>query len=605
MAAAFLCTAYLNARTDLIPKWGQWYAGDIDPYVTLQLRAWFRGQLPLFVHPVVATNDYVWGRGGMYTAWGLGLSLLSVPLHALARLFGATAFPDHVRFLIFYAATVALFARALHRVSRPEPQALVASAAAAGFFLVFPSYLGLIEARFLIYDQTIAVGSLWVVLLLAGVLAVLEKATATRMVVLCASAAFAVFIRPPLAAYGLTTVVLAFIVAHRGGLRGRRLLAGPLAGVVVVALYFASNKLRFGSAFDAGYANLNSGQFVDRLVRWGVDFYKVPFATQAKELYATLFRLEPFSGQNMMGTPPPAIARYATGERWREYYSPTYDSWVFAAWMISIVVVLWRLVRGRLWRGDSDLRGEVATIAGAWSLPPSIVLFVFYARVGNMVTRYIVDLYPAFVGALMCVAMAAVDEVRRRARDSTGAAQLAIASLAALYLAGWRGWTHNLSHPVDAKALDARLAEMDAHVLAPPLVPGHIRCGDWRGPDPVRAQFMGWERDCSLHSAMLFAFPYSPCISFTFGPTGKTWGPAEEKSLASFRAHADFDALRTCSTQADQETRRLTMCEPREPPFLLDGLRLYAVASLDDNFDTVDHMKLMSIDAVPSCAPTP
>jgi hypothetical protein len=51
----------------------------------------------------------------------------------------------------------------------------------------------------------------------------------------------------------------------------------------------------------------------------------------------------------------------------------------------------------------------------------------------------------------------------------------------------------------------------------------------------------------------------------------------------------------------DGGARRATMCEPHPPPFLLDGLRLYSIASLDANLNTIDRLKLLRIDAAPSC----
>ena len=82
----------------------------------------------------------------------------------------------------------------------------------------------------------------------------------------------------------------------------------------------------------------------------------------------------------------------------------------------------------------------VFTVVGAWALPPSIILFVFYARVSQVVTRYASDFYPAVAAACLCVGMAVVDAVRRRAPTFTGSARLAIAGGVALYMASERGW---------------------------------------------------------------------------------------------------------------------------------------------------------------------
>jgi hypothetical protein len=601
VATALCCTAYVDFRAQFIPKWGEWYSGDAQPYVFLQVRSWLSGRLAVLPHPAVAGHDYVWGRSGMHTAWGLGVPLLATPFHVLGRMFGAPGFPDHVRFLIFFAITTVVFARALHVGSPKEPSALGASCAAAGFMMVFPTFVGLLVSRFLIYEQAIATGALWNVILLSGVLALQHRCTPLRLALVCGAAPFSLVLRPPLAVYGLTTIVLVVIIAHRKGLRARTLIAGAGAAGVGTAFYLVGNFVRFGSPLNAGYANLISGAFVNRLTRWGLSFSKVPFTVAAKELYATLFRLDPVASQIMMGTPPPAVRPYVEGERWREYYSPTYDRFVLAGLVLALGIVCWRVVHRRLWRAG-DLAEERATIVGAWALPPAIVLFVFYARVGNLVTRYLVDMYPAFAAASMCVGMAVVDWFRKRTPALAPSAQLAIAGACGLYIATWTGWASNLSHPIDRETLLAKVAEIDAHAGERPPVPGHFKCGEPRGPQPVHTHLEDWMSDCSFHSGMVFAMPHAYCVSFTFRSKTATWGPEENESLSGFRATGDFDPLVSCGAPtADGDDRRITMCDPHRPPFLLDGMRLYAIASLDEKLNAIDRLKLMRIDSSTSC----
>ena len=605
-AVGLSCAAYLNARTQLVPRPGEWYPPDAHPAVLLQLRAWFSGRLAPGPHPVGDWYDYVWGRGGMHSNFGLGLPILAIPFHALARAFGAPGFPDEVRFLIFYALTGALFTRALHRASRVEPTALVASAAVSTFLLLFPTLVGLLATRFLIYEQTIAVGALWSVLLLAGVLLLLERATTLRLVLVCGAAAFSIFIRAPLAAYGLTTLALATAIAHRGGLPRRGLVAGVATGIFVTALYLVGNFIRFGSPFEAGYANIVSLAFVNHLTRWGVSFAGAPLHMAARELFATLFLLDPVASPIITVVPagvPATVAPYAIGQRWREYSSPTFDLWIFAAWVAAFAVVAWRIVSRRLWRRGRELGDEVTTVVGLWALPPSIALFVFYARVGNLATRYMVDLYPAYAAAAICVGMAFVDGVRKRAPRGVPAAQLTIAAVGWIYLSGGGGWPPRREGPVNREALDAQLAAIDAQSKDQPIPSSHIACGEPRGPEPVHGHFAGWLDDCSAPSGMLFAFPDSACVTFAFRPgRAGRWGPAEKESLSGFRANADFDELVSCGPPTDEgETRSITMCEPRSPRFLLDGMRLYAVAWLDASRRAIDRLQLTRVDAVPRC----
>jgi hypothetical protein len=606
-AVALACTEYLNARSKLVPKWGQWYPGDIIPYVLLQVRAMLSGRLALIPHPTEAYNDFTWGRGGMHTAWGLGVPILAVPFHLVGRLFGAPGFPDDVRFLVLYALVTVLLARTLHKVGADKPHALVAGSLAAGFVMVSPNFVGLVSARFQIYDQTIATGYLWQALVLAGVLWLLERCTTARLVAVCAAAGFSIVIRPPLGAYGLTSLVLAVLVAHRGGLRWRALGAGVGAYAAVIAVFFlGGNALRFGSPFEAGYGNLNSGSIVNRLTRWGLPFANVPFKTAAKEMFATLFLMDPVPGQMMMGPLPPAVQPYAVEERWREYYSPTYDLVVLAIWVGAIGFVTWRILRGRLWRRDRDLRKEVATVVGVWAIPPSIVLFIFYARVGNMVTRYLTDLAPAYTAAALCLGMAIVDAVRSRAPSAAVSAQVAIAGVVGLYIAGGRGWPNVLAAPIDRKEIDAQIASIDSHSKVTPGVPDHFKCGEPHGPAPVHNDLADWHYDCSFSSSTSFAMPHSPCVSFTFRPSSGAWGSHEMESLEGFRANADFDPMVSCGPAvADGDTKRLTMCDPRPPRFLLDGMRFYCIASLDPKLVPIDRLKLMRIDAARACPSAP
>ena len=326
------------------------------------------------------------------------------------------------------------------------------------------------------------------------------------------------------------------------------------------------------------------------MIRWGLSFSRVPFKVAAKELYATLFRLEPVNRQIMMGTPPEAIQPYVAGERWREYYSPSYDRVVLWSWMAAIAFVAWRVVRDRLWRRDRDPAASRAVVVGLWALPPSIVLFVFYARVGNMVTRYLVDLYPAYAATFLCLGMGIVDALRKRAPSLAGAAQVALAACTALYLStsGWRGWPANLAPLIDQKRLMAQVADLDAHMNDVVIAPKHFKCGDPHGRDTIHEDRAEWRSDCTFNSAMTFAMTHAYCVSFTLLPASGKWGPLENESLAGFRATGDSDPLKSCGPPTvDGDARIVTMCDPHPPPYLLDGMRLYAVASLDENLNPI------------------
>jgi hypothetical protein len=608
---ALACTLCLNDRAQIVPKWGEWWSPgtsgftEADPIVLLQVRALLSGHLALYPHPVGSSVDSFWGRGGIHSGWGLGVPILATPLHLLGRLAGAPGFPDSVRFLIFYAATAVVLARALHRTAPKEPTALVAGTATAAFFMLFPTFVGMLSARFLVYEQTVGVGVLWCLVLLAGMLALIHRCSPARFALVCAAAGFASLIRPTLALYGLATAGLAFVIAQRNGLRLRALLKGGVAFVVFAALYPLSNVLRFGSAFNTGYKNCSSGHHASAWLRWGVSADLYPLVARLREQFAILFLLEPTQDNG----PAPAIQSYFVGNRYRQFYTPTFDRFILALWLVAAIIVCVRVVRGRLWRRDRPIdRSEAKTVLGAWSLLTVPVLFVFYARLEGMATRYAVDMFPAFGAAALCVGMTIADAVRKRAPTMGPAVQLAMAAGMFLYvsLSEWRGWSEHMSRPWDRKALDARIAERDAHARDMPAVPDHFVCNTPQvGPDPVYGHLDDWSPDCLFLSGLVFAMPHQPCVSFTLAPKNGSWDSASTEALDGFRATADFDHLDTCSVTPVPGTsaRKVTLCESRPPPFLLDGLRLYAAASLDAKRESLaDRLKLLRIDGAPACA---
>ncbi len=599
---ALLCTYYLNARASLVPTWGQWYMPG-PPFILLQVRSFLSGHLAVLPNTLGAEHDYSWGRGGLHQAWGLGVPVLALPFHLVGRLFGAPGFPDNARFLILYAATAVLLARALHGSARLSPERLAASAASAGFVMVFPGYIGLLSSRFWIFEHVIATGALWNVALLSGVLLLVEKCTPRRLVGLCAAAGFAMVIRPPLGVYGATTLVVALLVARRQGLTFRAIAAGLLAFLVVTSLYFVGNTLRFGAPLNTGYETGLSGYWVNRMNRWNLPFSKAPIFAAAKELFAVLFLLDPVSAQTM--DPPASVKPYMLPlERWREFYSPTFDLVVFGLWLATLVIVGVLVVRRRLWRKDRDLGRETVAIIGAWSLGSSLALFAFYSRVPNLVTRYMMDLYPAFAAAGLCAGGALVEAIGATAPSLVPSARLTLAAVFALWLGSrQQGGVLHAAMPVERKDVVAQVAGLDAYAKARvPEVPAHVACAGPRGPSPVHTHFEDWRGDCGFNSGAVFAFPYSRCISFALRPSGASWGPDDAEALADFRATADFDKLVSCGPPVvDGEIRRITMCEPHPPPFLLQGTRLYSIATLDSKLYPKDRLRLMSIDVASSC----
>jgi hypothetical protein len=598
---AVVCALYLNSRAQLVPKWGQWYACD-DRSLLLQLRAFMSGHLAATPHPTGAPWDYFWGRGGMHHPWGLGLPLLATPFHLVARVFGALGFPDSLRFLAIYVVVTFVLATSLHATSpRKGPKAVATSGLVAAFMVTFPTYVGMISSRFLVYEETIAVGALWNLLALACLLLLVARPTTRRLVIVCAVAGFSIIVRPTLGTYAFVTAALALLVARRAGLGAKQLAAGVSAFAAVLGLYLLFNTLRFGSPFVSGYENCIAGSFVNRLNRWGLPFSYEPFYPRLKETFATFFLLEPVSSQLL--SPPPSLQPYVVGERYREYYAPTYDLWILAAFVATFAIVALRIKKGRLWEPGRKLDSERITLLGSWAIPPVVALAVFYSGIGNLVSRYATDLFPALVAAVACSGMAIADALRRRAPRFTTAGELLLCGLAGIYGAGWRGWVTGLSHPCEAKDALRLVSNTEAASRRIPPPATRFDSNERHDGSIVVTQLSDWQPDGRFASGFVFAMPHSPCVELTLRSASGQWNAQEEEALQGIRLNADFDSLERCGpAKPVDDARVLVMCEPRRPRFLLDGLRLHSLASLDGQLRPIqDRLRLLRIDSVPSC----
>ena len=111
------------------------------------------------------------------------------------------------------------------------------------------------------------------------------------------------------------------IIAHRGGLRLRILLAAAGAYAAMAALYPLSNFARFGSALNTGYQNCTSGHIASAGMRWGEPYSLVSLQVALKEQFAILFLLDP-TPQETAATPA-SIQKYVVADRYRQFASPT------------------------------------------------------------------------------------------------------------------------------------------------------------------------------------------------------------------------------------------------------------------------------------------
>lgn len=561
--------------TGLAPEWGRWYSP--DPSYRLQTEAFLRGDLALQPHPYQARIDWILGRGGMHQGWGLGVPLLRLPFELGARALGGRAFPDRLVFLGLYAAVALVLVRGLGRPDRrsrsgPVPTRLAALGATGGILLC-PAFLTLAHVRFAVYEEAVAYGILWALLLL-GLLLHLERSPAPwRWYALALAAGFAPLVRPTGAVYGAITAALGLVLAHRARLGPARLVAGAALFLLGPVLLLASNELRFGSPFELGYSLSFSGTPGDALaLRFGHPFEHVDLRTAAEELVSWIFFAERHTRVEWMRVP---WAPYrAEVLRFRESYFPTFGP---GALVLLGLAWVWLLPPARA--GAGRLPGRVLPGGGrllaGWSLASFALLFVFYLRSPSLSSRYTLDFLPALGAALAGLLLAVHAAASRRSARWGATTGVAIPALLALWipLAALRSFAgeSEAAYGVGPKAVGREEMEAILERRAairrsrdwPPLperyvCPGHAETG-------IRFNLLGWDHrgGCAVDLVTQVFLRRTPCISLLVGPGGgMPAGTDLDAALENVGARVNYDPLVRRATRREGRRRRIFFCRP-------------------------------------------
>lgn len=158
--------------TGLIPAFGEWYS--YDQSFRLQTEAFMRGELALQPVPYGHQPDWVWGNG-IQQVWGLGVPLLKLPFEMVAKLFGSFGFPDRFIFLFFYMFVVAIFFKSLNASLNINPRSQERSGLTDSIYIIpilllaflNPAFITMIRSSFQPYEEVIAYGYLWALMLFA------------------------------------------------------------------------------------------------------------------------------------------------------------------------------------------------------------------------------------------------------------------------------------------------------------------------------------------------------------------------------------------------------------------------------------------------------
>ena len=535
-------------------------------FVELQVRAFLAGRVAVFPPVRGLARRQAGGAAACTSPGASAIPLLMTPFHLVARVFGAPTFrctrgscsrtSDDVPSRAGAAQPLAVrpgsarrqrrrrrLPRGLPDVRRPRPGAVL-------------------ESRADHCDRR-ALGPR-----AAGrTVALVRRCTPARLVLLCAAAGFSIIIWPTLAVYVLTTVAIALLVARRDGASLRTLASGAAGYAATTFLFAVGNLVRFGSPFNLGYANNLSGSLMNRLLRWGLPFARVPFATAAKEMLAGC-SLDPLS---RVSTTRPAVRPFAVAARYREYYAPTYDL-LTASVLLSAVVIACCESRASLVAARPPPRRRGADRPRrVGSTPVDCAVRLLHTAVG-LCHPVRLGLLPRLRSGIPLRRAGGCGGSPEQGSQLTALAQVAIVGLMGLYLASSREGCRTcradrFERPMSRRSRDSR---------RPPPSPSPlpITSGATRPATPSPSSRISTAGITTAHS-----------------PPG--WCSLTGELVRLLRVRARRGRLEDADTRRWRRSgrrptptrwplrprggrglRRVTLCEPHAPAYALDGMRL-------------------------------
>ena len=474
----------LLLASGLVTRWGYWYSGYVQPRT--QTDAFFLGRLAVGRNIGELRFDHTWSEGGEHQVWGLGMPLWRLPWEALARLCGLEAFPDRIAFglyagLVAFTALGAWVGTTLGAVQAPPPdrrgfddqgkalrerhdaepageppakeRGLSVFMGAFVILLLFPPFLGLLQARGGVFEEAVAYEYLYAVMLVSLLIGLARQPTPGRWLPLSALAGIGALIRPTLIFYGFATVVVGGAVwvmagwrrgralsmkapkpdGSWGGLELRRVFALTALGLALFCagggVLWLTNLLRFGDGFEFGH-RLNVQTLYGSVYATKFDdpYQDEPLPSAARELFGALFQTRTLNGAGFYRRA--FFPGQSSTVRWREFYFRTYDLSYVPLLLLGWGAGLWTIWRaasrrrtaggqetsppgaaaGRLPGGPWD--AEVPVLA-VWSILAAVPLLGFYLRSPVIASRYLLDLGPAFSVAVLAAWLFAASRCRR------------------------------------------------------------------------------------------------------------------------------------------------------------------------------------------------
>lgn len=553
---------------------GRWYSA--NPVLRWQTDAFLHGHLALSASPYSLQHDLAWDHG-VQQVWGLGVPAFRFPFELIARVFGLQAFPDRLIFLIACTLCYWFVIRTFTTLQcKTDSSGTTADnwkrmrvPWVLGVLFWAPPFVYLLRVRSEVYEEVIAYGYLYSLVLFAGFLRAVRSPTAAKLLLLALWSGLGAWVRPTLLFYGVVTVGLACVIAWRARMR-----VAVLAGILLVfflcgAGLGCTNILRFGGFFEFGHSlNLETGVSWDTWntysLKFDYPFRREPFLSAARDELGTLFFNRKLNGMDFYA--PDAVWGQSATLRWHEMYFPTFNVLYLALLIGSILIWIAHFARHCVARGRSAqspqlpeamgsarLKSAFAVCAVPWAALSFLLLFGFYLWSPSVSSRYNVDFLPAVMVGISALVWNAFElgyfKAKWQARwcFAIAGVWIAIAIFVGRIQSGYYSYT-------------VRLAEIQSAAAVSPSSPGtppELRHYELSSPDlsaDIPFNRDGWNLgDGTVQPAVtLFASDPECVVLSVFKPDGTpiTSGDIEPIQAKIGLEYLARDSVQLCSTNA-------------------------------------------------------
>lgn len=578
---AFCLAFFLNLITGFISVPREWYSYSL--YLRQQTDAFFKGHVALDSSPYSLNWDLVWDHGIQQVS-GLGVPAFRFAFEALARMFGYRSFPDRVTFLIacmlcfwFLMRTFAGSGDGNGAGSTAEGWKRIRIFWGLSLLIFAPPFVTLVSTRFEVYEEVVAYGYLYSLVLFAGFLRTVRHPTTSKLLALSLWAGLGVWVRPPLLFYGVVTVGLASIIAWRAQIRRGVVYSFLLFGICGALLGF-SNQSRFGGFAEFGHSlNVTALNHNTYALKFDYPFRTEPLFSAARDEMATLFFVHGLNGHDYYRKG--IMSGQSSSYRWHEMYFSTFDAGYLFLFLMSALLWFWNFKRIRMiWNANFTTRQRSTREGGAtrleaahtllavpWALFSFGCLFLFYLWSPSLASRYNVDFLPSVMVCISALVWNGFEwNLLRGRREVFFGLGTTLFWLALCIFTAKIDPGYTKRSSLDKNRLDSKMHE--PFVIGEPDDLHSYQMGDTNGAVGIPFNCDGWNLDNGQVKPVVTVFVSNPnCIVMSvFGPQGKS---LDADDLAPIRAKIGLEYLTLESTEIHSNTATIVFAGPRNPRY--------------------------------------